>query len=620
MIGSVTGPSGASDGLGIERQVPLRRVRSWLSRRLPVVLVLGAVAYVVIVPMGFVLRRSFGETGFAFEGYLDVLRSPAVRQFLSNTLIVTVMSVFIATVLGGVTAYLVARTDVPGRRWLTYAPMLPVFVSPLIMAIGYVYLLDPGAGYANVALRGILGIGSDTGPIDVYSVWGVGLVMGFYSSAYVYPYARAGLVSLDGSFEEAARIAGAGRWRVLRTVTFPLVRPALAVGVLIALIISVAEFAIPSTIGSRAGVRVVSTEIFRYARGFPPQPVAAAALSVMVTLVSFLAFLPVYRTLKTSFRYEVVGARGHRSRVRLGRWRWPAFGVLASYVLIAGVAPIMGIALVSVSRFWQPNMTLDSFTLDHFRHVVADPNNWTAIRHSVQYALVGATVAVVLAFGIAYWRRYRQGRMARIADVLATIPLAVPGIAFGVGVLFLSLQGPIILYGTGISVLIAYVAKFIPLAQRALSGAVSQIKGELVEASRVAGAGELQTVRAIVGPLSAPAIFASWGLMTIVMLREFPASVLLTSSDNRVMSVQLFNLFQNLSGGPVGAYALIVLTVGIALLAAFGLLMAPVMGWMEPQARQQASAVRAGRRGGATRDRVGSGSGSAAGSVTGERA
>ena len=569
-------------GIGSEEIPPLSSSRL-LRRTVAVVaplLGLALLVYIIIFPVGYAIRQSFGDSGFTLQGYRQLPDLVDFGKVIPTTLIVSLTAVTVAVVLGSLGAWLIERTDMPGRRFLAYVPMLPLLMSPVIVAIGFVYLLDPRAGYLNALIRRVTGLGgADEGPINIYSTPMVGLLIGLYSASYVFPIVRAALVSIDGSFEEAARVSGSGRLRTLVFVTLPLVRPAMLAGGLLALVVAVAEFSIPSILGTRANVDVVSTEIYRLAKGYPVNAASATALSSGVIAVCLLALIPVYVSLGRTYRFEAVGSRGHSSRVKLGRLRWPAHVMMLVWMFVICVGPLVAVALAAFTKFWQPHLATEDFTFAHMSSILHDSDIWLSIKNSITYSLVASFVAVVLAFGVAYYRRYGAKKLARVADFIAVLPLGVPGIIFGVGFLVLFIRGPISLYGTGAALVLAYIAKFIPMAVRTLTGAVVQVRSELVEAGRVSGARQGRAVMTIVVPLVAPAIFASWSLMSIVMLREFPASALLYKSETRVMSVELFTLLDSSVSGQVASFALIVFVVGLLMMALLGVALSPLWRW-----------------------------------------
>lgn len=561
----------------------MRRSINYLRQQWLLLCLLPLFGYLVIYPLIVVILRSLederGDGGPTLQNFRRVLTSRRFHDMLVNTGIIVVLGVTLSLIVGSLLAWLIERTDLPGRRLLSQVPLAPLFVSPLVMSIGFVFLLDPSVGYVNSALRWLPLIDGSDGPINIYSVWGIGLSLGVYATSYVYPYVRAGLANMDSSLEEAARVGGASPFTVLRTVTVPLLKPSLLAAGLLSLIVTVAEYAIPSVLGSRRGVNTVSTEIVRYISQYPASPASGAALSLLVMAVTLLMLIPVHRALNQTHRYEVVG-RGTQGVTELGRWRWVWFAFVVGFVAVAAVLPLLAIAFVAVTKFWSPTISTANLTLEHVRTILFDDDRtWLSISNSLKYSFIAATIAVALAFIISYFRRFQRGKVATTVDVLGTIPLGVPSVILGVGFLFVSLRGPFVLYGTAGSFILAYTAKFVPLAIRALGASFSQVKTELMEASRVCGAGPVRSILRILFPLSAPGVQAGWLLMVIVMLREYPMSILLFNRDTTVMSVNLYRLMEGGLYGRAASFALLLFVVGVLVTSVAIVAMSPFQRW-----------------------------------------
>jgi iron(III) transport system permease protein len=348
------------------------------------------------------------------------------------------------------------------------------------------------------------------------------------------------------------------------SITLPLVRPAILAGALLALIVALSEFSIPTVVGARHDVSVLSTEIYHLTTQFPAQPEKASALSTILTATCVAMLFLVRRGLKGR-DYGVIGGRLARSRpVALGTWRIPMLVLMALLLMTLGVLPLAAIVTVAFLPYWKPDPRIDDMTLMHFRSVLDQAGTWPSISNSLVYAATAASLAVVIGFAALYLSRFGPRKTRGLLDYLLSLPLGLPATVIGVGYLFVFLRGPVVLYGTAAALIVAYVAKAMPIGGRALNTSLLQIRDELREAGRVHGASELAAILRIVVPLSLAGIGAAWWLMFIVMFREFAISVLLYTPTTSVVGVHLVNLWVHDQAGTVAAFALLTFGVGLA--------------------------------------------------------
>jgi iron(III) transport system permease protein len=528
--------------------------------------VVALLAYLVIYPIVVVVLRGLSspeDNGLSLRSYVDVFTAIETRRVIVNTVVVVLVAVSVSLVLGTASAWLVERTDIPFANALGIVPLFPLLVSPLVGAVGWVFLLEPSSGYVNVLLRALSGSKDRSGPLDLFTPAGVGWIIGLYAVPYVSTYLRAALQVIDGSLEEAARICGASTMKVVWWVTLPLVRPAILAAAVLALIVALSEFSIPTVVGTRHDVSVLSTEIYHLTTQFPAQPEKASALSTVLTVTCVLGLFLARRNL-AGRDFAVVGGRLARARpISLGVWRVPMLSLMLLLLTLLGLLPLAAIVAVAVLPYWKPDPSLSDLTGMHFQHVLDRPDTWTAISNSLMYAGAAASLAVLIGFAALYLSRFGPLRTRGLLDYLVTLPLGVPATVIGVGYLFIFLRGPVVLYGTAAALVIAYLAKAMPLGGRALSTSLLQIKAELREAARVHGANELRALARIVAPLSVAGIGAAWWLMFIVMFREFAISVLLYTPSSTVVGVELVNFWVHDTVGTVAAFALLTFSIGL---------------------------------------------------------
>ena len=534
--------------------------------------VLAAIAVLTVVmvsyPLVFVLLRSVSkdEIGGEFTlEWLDALfNSPQSHVALVNTLIYTTGSSALAMLLGVGLAFLATRTDLPGARFVGPVTLMPMLVPPFILVVGWVALGDPAAGVINLLLSAA--VGSKVSLIDVNTMPGIVWVTGLFLTPYVYLLVAAGFRNSDSAVEEAARVSGAGPWRLLRTVILPLQRPALLAALLLVVIMSAGDFVIPSTIGLKARIYLLSSLIWQNTSSFPPRPGLAAAQALLLVIVGLLCILMQRRALSRGSRYALLGGKGSGGAVfRLGMLRYPLTVLAFLFALSSSVFPLLAVTSMAFMRFWSPHaFAPQNFTLRNFHYLLFEyPQVWPSAQHSLFLGLLGATGCILLAIALAWYVVRLRGRLSGIVEYAIILPLGIPGIALGLGILSAWILVPGGIYGTLWILLLAYTTAHIPVAMQFVASALHRIHTELEDASRMAGQSWLGTIRRIDLPLMRPALIGGWLLMYVVILREISLVILLYNPSTVVLPVGLMDVWSSGFYPELAVYALLLMVLGL---------------------------------------------------------
>ena len=465
-------------------------------------------------------------------------------------------------VLGVPLAWATARTDMP-LRWLVHALVaLSYVMPPYLTALAYIFLLGPDAGSFNRLLRAAFGF--ETGPFDIFSMPGVIFVIGIHVFAFTYFLTYTALQSVDASLEESAQVLGADRWTVIRRVNLPLVAPAITGGALLAAVESLALFGPQAILGTPARIVFLPTRIYATIGGYPPRWGEAAALSLVLVLLTIIG-LAIQRGYLERRSYITVGGRGVRTRrVALGRWRCLLLALCGSVVFFSAIAPIGVLGLTAVSKNWIDPPSLANVTLAHFTAALfTDQIAVRGILNSFRLASAAALIAVCVGAAIAYLDVRTEVRGRRLLDYLAILPLGLPGTVIAVGILLAFIRPPFSIYGTIWILLIAYVARFIPLATRSANATFRQIDPSLEEAARITGARWLPTIWRVLLPLSRPGLLVAFLLVFIPAFGELSATILLYTGGTETISVAIYRL--NDLGQLEVVSALAVFTIGVVL-------------------------------------------------------
>jgi iron(III) transport system permease protein len=370
---------------------------------------------------------------------------------------------------------------------------------------------------------------------------------------------------MDPSLEESALMSGATRMQTLRRVTLPLVRPALLSAVLVILITSLESFEVPALLGLQNGIYVFTSRIYFVFRSYPQDLQAAGALAVSLLAVAVAGVL-ITRLLagRGSKTYQTVTGKGFRPRpLDLGKWK-PVVGVgILIYFFATVIGPVLVLLYAALLPFYQAPSAkaFASMSFDNFIKVFEMKSATRALWNSVQLG-IGAAVIVMALMAIAAWISVRSRIPGRgIVEQLSFVPLVIPGIVLGISIAFVYLRSPIPVYGTLFILLIAYCTKYMPYGMRYATTSMTQISSELEESAQVSGASWWTTFRRVLLPLLTPGIMAGFVYILVVSFRELSSSLLLYSPGNEVLSILIWEQFENGSFNVLAAIGVLMVLI-----------------------------------------------------------
>lgn len=494
---------------------------------------------VVIYPLWQVFFRSFLDAGaFSLKSYRKVFAYPAYYRALLNSVWVSCVTAALCMVSGTLLAFLVVRTDLPGKKSLRTLLVLPYALPSFFAAIAWIQLLGPQGYLARLFFQLS---GWETAPWNIYSAGGIVFVLTVHYFILVFITVAGALERMDASLEEAARASGANTYRIMREITLPLVLPAILAGGLLAFIGALANFGIPALLGMRARFFVLTTSIY-YALAIPDFGLATA-LSSMLVVVALVSMTFQFWLQKGEGRYTVISGKSVRpSELRLRSMRYPLFSCTAVFVFCISIVPIFSMVLTALLKYWGAPLAQASLTLEHFAYILKLDTGRRAIVNSLFLAAVAATLTTFVGILISYMHVKARLKGSRILDFLATIPYAVPHTVIAIAMILAWAKPPVSLYGTLWIILVAYLAVYLPFAVRTTNSTLQQIHNSLEEAARVSGAKIFPRLRDIILPLAWPGMIAGWILVFMPALRELTVSILLYAYHTETIGVVVFNL------------------------------------------------------------------------------
>ena len=499
----------------------------------------GLMAVAILYPASMSVYMAFTESGnLSLGGFRRIFDHPSVGREIVTTIVFAAGSTLGATVIGVPLAWINARTDVPGRRFLEILCVIPLFISAFVGAMAWRLLLVPRAGMVSRALTD-WGWPPEWLP-NVYSLASMVVIQSIFYSPFMYLYAVASLRQMDPSLEEVARIHGARPLQTIWRVTLAVNGPALLSGMVLVFVFTVGTLEIPLALGIPGGNYVLATRIWSLMSEYPQDITMAAALGILAVLIA-AAGIWIQRRILGERQFTTVTGKGFRAkRVNLGRRRWVAFGVVVAYVVIAVIAPLLVLVLVGLQKFWAGAFNPDLFTLDNFRSVMFE---YDVTRRAIVNTMISCTVAATVAVALATILSQARSRLGEaFMGLLVLLPIAIPGAIFGMMVLFAFVRTPI--YNTLYIIMFAYVIGYFYLAYRSIYSVRLSIHGDLEQSARIHGASWWKSSYRILLPLLKPGIFSAWLMTFVVLVREFSSVMFLYRNGTEVMSVVFFLLME----------------------------------------------------------------------------
>lgn len=509
--------------------------------------VLVIVGYLAVVPLVYLLHDTFtGPGGLSIDAFTRAYtaNSQAGRMMI-NSLEFAVGSGALALGIGTLLAYVQVRTDAPLKGLFFAASLVPLIIPGILYAAAWIFLADPRIGLINVVLfQPILGHGL----FNTFSMWGMIWVQGLHLAPIAFLLMGAAFRSMDPALEEAALMAGAPRRLLLRRITMPLVRPAIVSAILLMFVQSLESFEVPGLLGLQNGIYVFTSRIYFVLRQFPIDYGAAGAYALGLLAFAVVGVAASGWLSRNARNYQTVTGKAFRPRpMELGRARPLVGALVVLFFAVAVVLPVAVLVYTSLLKFYSaPSLdSLRTMSLANYRTVLHMPLAITALRNSVLLG-VGAATVVMFLTAVASWVVVRTRAMGRrLLDVVAFTPLVVPGLVLGLALSFVYLRTALPIYGTLWILLIAYSTRYLPYGMRYASSAMSQTSGELEESAHVCGASWWQTFRRVLLPLASSGILAGWVYILVVSFRELSSSILLYSPGKEVLSILIWEQFEN---------------------------------------------------------------------------
>jgi iron(III) transport system permease protein len=509
--------------------------------------------YLGVVPLGFLVWQSFftpqsaaKAAEFTLGNYQEAYASSDTWLLFWNSLKFATGASIVAFVLGTLLAWMNERTNTPFKQLFFALSIVPLIIPGILFTVAWILLGSPKIGLINLALQALFG--TDAVFVNVYSLGGMVWVDGLHYSPMAFLLMTAAFRAMDPALEESAVMSGASVLKVVSKVTLPLVWPAIFATMLILFVRAIESFEVPALLGLPVGIQVFTSAIYQAVHRYPSQVGLASAYAVTLLVITTVGVYFQSRLSTRGSMYATMTGKGFRPRLfDLGPWRYVAIAIFLAYFLLIVVLPLAVLVWSSLQKFYSvPSMeALSRLTLDPYRTILAHPSLMRAVWNSLILAIGSATL-IMLVTSVICWIVVKTKLPGRwILDNIASLPMVFPGIVLGLSIMVLYLYLPIGVYGTIWIMLIAYITRFMPYGLRYNTTSMLQIHKELEESAAMSGASWSTTFRRIILPLLKPGLVAGWIYIVIVSIRELSTSILLYSPGNEVMSILIWELWEN---------------------------------------------------------------------------
>lgn len=501
-------------------------------------------------------------TGYRGEdSALNTLLRPEMLRVIRNTVWLSILVVFFATLFAAPLAFFRAWTPMRRAGWVEVLIMVPFMTPPFAAAMAWMDFTRL-RGVADMLLGPTLG---DAARSAVNSVWGMGFIMAAELFPFLYLILRNAFASIPASQLEMAQVAGASRWQQFSRVVAPSVIGPYSLGALIVFIKAAGEFGTPVTLGNAIGYEVLVSSIYQDVTIDPLNFSKAAASSSVLFTLGVMAWAVQQWAGRGAL---ATGGRVSRAmQLRPSRITMAFAWIYAAVVFTLSVfIPYISIMLASMTILRSKPPTLDNLTFDYFKIVLTMPSGQEALMRSIMLGAVGATTAVLLAVAVTVFTMRNRRWPARFSDFLAVAPDTVPGIVLAIGFILLwnSPRLPFTPYGSQFILVMAFTVLFVPMAVQNIKTSAAAMSPTLAEASAVAGATSWQTFTRVTLPMLAPGIFAGWLLAFFVGIRELVMSSLIRPTRINLLAPWIMNQFEQ--GHRAEAMAMTLIGVGTSTL------------------------------------------------------
>jgi len=482
-----------------------------------VLLLIGLfVALIMSLPIGYVIWKSI----FAGADSWGRLIGERIPRLIWDTLSLTAAVTLAAVVIGVLLAWIVVRTDLPGKKMWQWLMALPLVIPPYVGAVTYIIVFGP-SGWVARFWRDSSWLTSNFGdfPINIYSFWGVFLVLTMFTYPYVFLIASASLKRMNRNFEEVARSQGMSSVQIFFKVNLPLLRPAIGAGAILISLYVLSDF------GAIAMLRYVTfTAAIYYQRAGFDIPSASVLSLVLILLTMVILWIESFTRKKNKF-YQTSNTYKEPETLSLGKFKYATLAFVISVFTVAVVLPI------TVLVYW---------TVIGASMGTIDERFFGYAWNSIKVSGLAALLCMALATPVIYLKSRHPSIISQTIDKLSYAGYALPGVIVALGMVFIFNNHIPVLYNTFFMIVIAFVVRFLPQAMQAGDASLSLVSPRMDEAARSLGYPAWKVMIKVIIPTIMPGILAGGALVFVSSIKELPATLMLRPPGFDTLAVRVY--------------------------------------------------------------------------------
>ena len=528
-----------------------RRRLDWIGK-VVIGLCVAVTMYLALVPLGFLFWQSFltpqtaeKAARWTLGNYIEAYGSGETFSLFWTSLKYAFGTSVFSFLVGTGLAWMNERTNTPFKSAFYALSIIPLIIPGILFTVAWILLASPKIGIVNLVVKDLFGVDA---LFDIYSMAGMIWVDGLHYSPMAFLLMSAAFRSMDPSLEESAMMSGASVPQVAWRITLRLSWPAIFATILILFVRAIESFEVPALLGLPVGIQVFTSSIYQAVHKYPSQVGLASAYAVTLLLITTVGVYFQSRLSSRGSKYATMTGKGFRPRqIDLGAWRYLTAAIFIVYFLMIVVLPFSVLLWSSFQKFYSvPSMqALQNLTLDPYRFILTYPNLTGAVWNSLMLGFGSATI-IMLITSVICWIVVKTKLPGRwLLDNVASLPMVFPGLVLGLSIMIFYLNFDIGVYGTMWIMFIAYVTRFMPYGLRYNTTSMLQIHKELEESAQMSGASWGTTFRRVILPLLKPGLVAGWIYVMIVSVRELSSSILLYSPGTEVVSIVIWELWEN---------------------------------------------------------------------------
>jgi iron(III) transport system permease protein len=484
----------------------------------------------LLYPLFNILKASFigSDSGFSMENYSFFFRKKYYFNSLINSMVVCTLATIFSTIIGVPMAYIITRYNIPAKGVFYVLIIMSLLAPPFIGAYSWIILLGNNGIVVNF-LRG-LGINIPS----IYGWRGVVLVFTLQFYPHIFMYVQGALSTMDASLEEAAESLGVSKFKRLMTITFPLVLPTILAGALVVFLSAFADFGTPMLIGQ--GYNVIPVLAYNeFINEMGGNAGLASTLSIIMILVSS-ALLLVQRGVLAKKNYTMSFLRPPQvKKLSLGK-RFLAT-LFCGVVVFVSILPQL---IVIISSFLETKGPIfyKKFSLMNYKIVMFKVPR--TIMNTFAYSTVAIIIMVLGGMLISYILVRKRNKVSDLLDVFIMLPYVIPGTVMGIALIVSFNTKPIILTGTWVILVIAYVLRKLPYTIRSSVAILYQVDKSVEEASINLGVPPLKTFFKITAPIIATGVASGSVISWITTINELSSTIVLYSGKTATITTAVY--------------------------------------------------------------------------------